>query len=406
VLPSHRIDIVVHGRFHLFAMAEAWLEQGHDVVVLTNYPAWIAGRFGVPSGHVKSLVTHGLATRFASRLPFARFAGLREWLDAFLHRWFGGWAARHVRADADIIIGMTGVMEEVLDTRPKGWKGVMALSRGSSHIRFQDDVLRAESERAGKPVERPTAWMIAREEREYAKSEVIAVLSSFALDSFIAKGEAADRLIVHPLGVDLRTFQASKEVLRARSERIMRGERLRVLTVGSFSYRKGALDLFEVASRLSDKMVFRFVGDMPAETFELQAKARSHIDMHPRVAESALAAYYDWADIFLFPTIEDGFAAVLMQAAAAGLPIVATANCSAPDIVSEGRNGWIVDIRNPDAIISRLMQCDAQRDGLAPMAGIAAQMAGERGWSSVAATLIDDMRARFPRLNDVGRGSV
>jgi glycosyltransferase involved in cell wall biosynthesis len=390
-----KIDIVVQGRFHLFDMALAWLEQGQDVVVHTNYPGRVAGHFGLPRTKVRSFVPHGVAARIAGRLPLS---AVRDQVEARLHTWFGTWAAGSVRPDSQLVIGMSGVMEEVLNSRPTEWKGVAVVSRGSSHIRFQDEVLRGEEERAGTAVPRPTKWMIAREEREYAKADLVAVLSTFARDSFIAAGVSPARLVLHPLGVNLRTFHASEETLAERVSRIRSGGKLRILTVGSFSFRKGALDLVHVAERLSDKMEFRFVGDTPAEASELADRARDHISFVPRVPEGALTGHYAWADIFLFPTIEDGFAAVLMQAAAAGLPVLATRNCSGPDIIREGHNGWIVDIRDPGAITSRLMRCDEQREGLARMIRVSAKAAGGCGWSVVCDALLGDLKARFPML--------
>jgi glycosyltransferase involved in cell wall biosynthesis len=83
--------------------------------------------------------------------------------------------------------------------------------------------------------------------------------------------------------------------------------------------------------------------------------------------EAELPNHYAWGDVFLFPTIEDGFAAVLSQAAANGLPILASENCGAPDILEKGRSGWIVPIRRPDLLIDRMIWCQENREELASM---------------------------------------
>jgi colanic acid/amylovoran biosynthesis glycosyltransferase len=59
-----KIGIGVHGRFHAFELARALIEAGQDVTVFTNYPAFIAERFGVPRQRVVGHAIHGVAVRF------------------------------------------------------------------------------------------------------------------------------------------------------------------------------------------------------------------------------------------------------------------------------------------------------------------------------------------------------
>ena len=87
--------------------------------------------------------------------------------------------------------------------------------------------------------------------------------------------------------------------------------------------------------------------------------------------------------MFFFPTIEDGFPAVLSQALAAGLPALTTPNGSGPDVVQEGVNGWIVPARDTDAMMQRLDWCDSHRTELAACAEAAVSGHASRalpGW--------------------------
>lgn len=380
-----KIDIVVHGRFHGFALARALLAQGHDVLVHTNYPAPIVARFGVARRHVRTFLLHGLGSRALQKLGGALS---RDRRDRWLHTSFGAWAARSVRPDCDFVHGFTGVMEEYLVTPRALPHQVRTIVRGSAHIREQARLLEEEEMRAGVPLDRPSAWMIEREEREYALADKIFVLSTFAKDSFTARGIAAERLWMTPLGVDVRQFGATPEVREARLRRIRSGQALRVLTVGTFSFQKGIYDLVAVASALSKSMHFRFVGAQAAEAYAFLRTAAEHLDLVERVPESGLAEHYGWADIFLFPTIQDGFAAVLLQAAASGLPIVATANCSAPDFILNNRTGWIVDARNATAMIERLRWCNNHRGSLAEIVKTAGAIDYTRTWDDMARQMV------------------
>jgi glycosyltransferase involved in cell wall biosynthesis len=374
-----RIAIVVQGRFHAFDMARELLALGHDVRLLTNYPRAAVARFGVPPQYVESLVSHALAARAANKI--GRLLGRDKIGEAFLHRGFSRWAAARLRRHpVDVSHCFSGVAEEVLRD-PVRSQRIRSVLRGSSHIRLQRRILDDEEVRAGRAVDKPSDWMVAREEREYAAADLIVVLSQFAKDSFLAQGVPASKLVVFPLGVEPTMFQARPEDVAARRERILSNRKLVVLTVGSFSLRKGAFDYEALARRMAG-MDFVFRGDVGMDATFLQARAGDAITFRPRVAEDALYEDYRAADLFYFPTLEDGYAAVLLQAAAAGLPILATTNCGAADFLTEGQDGWIVPIRRPDLAMDRLSWCDRNREALAGIADAAARPKPVRHWSA------------------------
>jgi len=66
-----------------------------------------------------------------------------------------------------------------------------------------------------------------------------------------------------------------------------------------------------------------------------------------------LAGLYGAADVFLHPSIYEGFGRVLVEAGAAGLPVVATATAGAKDIIIEGETGLLVPIEDAAALARR-----------------------------------------------------
>src|SRR5205823_1206331 len=118
-------------------------------------------------------------------------------------------------------------------------------------------------------------------------------------------------------------------------------------------------------------------------------RAGAYIKFLPRQPQFSLPSIYREADVFLFPTIEDGYAVVLAQAQAAGLPILATANCGAPDILQENENGWVLPIRSPLAFIQKLEWCDLNRGALARMVRCTYEAFRPRDWSEVASDLVN-----------------
>ena len=359
-----RIAIVVHGRFYAFDLALALLQRGHVVRVFTNYPGWATEQFGLSRAHVSSFTLHGILSRAAWKL---RARPPRLYLEEKLHRLFSAWAAKQLARDTwDIVYPWSGVAEEILTRRARNTKYLVM--RGSTHIRTQAELLAQEQTRTGAPQEQPSAWMIAREEREYARADEIVVLSTFARNSFLERGFDGTRVWNLPLAAPTEQFRPTREIVDARRARILAGEPLRVLYVGALSFRKGMYDFAALARGLdATRIVLRVVGPRSAETEGLWQALGNRVELVSKQAEVDLPQQYAWADVFVFPTIEDGFPLTLAQAQASALPILSTVNCSAPDIVTENETGWLLPIRTADAFVERLRWCDAHRAELGAM---------------------------------------
>jgi glycosyltransferase involved in cell wall biosynthesis len=59
-------------------------------------------------------------------------------------------------------------------------------------------------------------------------------------------------------------------------------------------------------------------------------------------------------DVFVLPSLEEGFPMAVAEAMAAGLPVVATAVGGIPEIVEDGRTGYLVRSVDPAALAERL----------------------------------------------------
>lgn len=381
-MATYKIAFAVPGRFDAFDFAHALLARGHDVTILTNYPAWAVARFGIPPNRVRSFWAHGVASRVIHKYQRTPDS---HWGEAALHTMYGRWAAGVIsREKWDMVFAWSGAAEEILQSC-NARNIPCVVTRGSAHIRTQHTLLAEEEKRIGLKIDKPTPWMIAREEREYQTAGLIRVLSSFALRSFVTEGIHQDRLWLNPPTADTSIFRPSAEAIQARQQRILSGAPLRVLFVGALSYQKGAWDLARVVNLVDNKhFSFRVVGPIANECLPLVSTLQNRIDFIPKQPQNDLPHQYGWGDIFLFPTIQDGFAVVLAQAQVAGLPIVATQNSGAPDIIVENLNGWVVPIRSPELIIERLNWCDEHRSELADMVEYAYQTYQPRTWDDCA----------------------
>jgi glycosyltransferase involved in cell wall biosynthesis len=376
-----KLALVVHGRFHAFDLGRALIKQGVDVVLFTNYPKRIVKKFGIPPERVKPFLVHGILSWASAKLFGSKFC------EPTLHKMFGRWAARQLEKQKfDASHSFTGISEEILERHFGGM--INSIMRGSVHIEVQARLLEEEERRAGVRIDKPSQWMIQREKREYAAARFIIVLSSFARDSFLEQGVPARKLFLLPLGSELTRFRPPAEVIEERCARILSGKPLRVLTVGTFSFQKGILDLVSMAEALHGKMAFSFVGSIAKEARALHRQVDGLITFLPKMKQHDLPTVYKGADLFVFPTIQDGYAVVLSQAQASGLPILATTNCAAPDLLQEAKTGWVLPIRSPSSFVDRLHWCDQHRAELAGMVRYTYHDFKPRDWNQVALDLV------------------
>ena len=310
-----KIAVVAHGRFHAFDLVRALIQRGNDVTLFTNYPKWAVEKFGIHRQNVKSFWMHGILSRvlelFHKKMKF-------PFPEAWLHQMFGRWAAQQINRETwDVVHAWSGVCEETQKySRSMDNPRLKLLMRGSSHIRTQAKILEEEERRIGLSIERPSPWIVAREEREYALVDHIIVLSEFARKSFLDQGISSDKLINLPLGVSIQSFRATLESIKERQKRILSSKTLRVLYVGAVSFRKGLWDLIKTTKLLDPAdFDFRLVGPVSKEVKGFLRQFPSNVEIISKQPQKKLPQWYSWGDVFVFPTLEDGYAVVLSQAA-------------------------------------------------------------------------------------------
>src|SRR5690606_21040151 len=164
-------------------------------------------------------------------------------------------------------------------------------------------------------------------------------------------GIARDRIAVVPEPVLRRRDRAP-----AREARGAGGPRT-ILTVGHQYPRKRTVDLLRAVAllppRLADVRV-RVVGTGP-ELPRLRQLARSlgiayRVDFMGRIDDAALEHEYASAHCFCHPSEQEAFGIVIVEAMAAGLPVVAARAAAIPELVKDGVTGRLVPPRDPAAL--------------------------------------------------------
>ena len=115
---------------------------------------------------------------------------------------------------------------------------------------------------------------------------------------------------------------------------------LRVLWLGQVNVRKGIHYLIEAARLLEQEPVeFDIVGPIGISESAIRS-APGNMAFHGRATRDATSKWYLKSDVFVLPTLSDGFALTQLEAMAHGLPVIATPNCGR--VVEDGKTGFLI----------------------------------------------------------------
>ncbi len=227
----------------------------------------------------------------------------------------------------------------------------------------------------------------AREEQEHQAADLILCPSEFVLESMVAVGVPREKLRLVPYGYE------PPASLPIRSP--WDGKRpLRLLFVGSVTLRKGVQYLALALERLRGLPVeTRIVGPLAIQEAGRRRLA-AVAQLTGQVPRPEVAQHYQWADLLVFPSLCEGSATVIYEALAYGLPVITTFN--AGSVVRDGLEGYLVPIRDPEAIAAKIEHLAQNPDLLAWLSHNARQRAREFGWERYAERLIS---ALMPLIN-------
>ncbi len=105
-----------------------------------------------------------------------------------------------------------------------------------------------------------------------------------------------------------------------------------------------------------------------------------------------MQAAYQAADLFIFPSVAEGFGQVLLESLASGLPILSTTHTAAPDLIQDGQEGFIVQPRHPEVLAEKVEWALTHRSELLAMRTAARSAALRFSWERFRVGIVDATR--------------
>ncbi|MCX8111881.1 MAG: glycosyltransferase [Bacteroidia bacterium] len=192
--------------------------------------------------------------------------------------------------------------------------------------------------------------LIRRQEAEIKSADKVVVLSSFAKRTLIEKGVPSEKIAIIPLGVEANVFTPASRLLRSP---------FRVVYVGRIDPLKGVHVLLKAWERLNlPQAELWIVGHVVPEMQRVLAQYEGRFRLIQALSREKLPDLYRQATVLVFPTLMDAFGLVLLEAMASGLPVIATQNSAAPDVLEEG----IIPADDGEALQAALLDFYKRRD--------------------------------------------
>lgn len=393
-----------------YAIPRALLRQQMLGWLVTD--AWVP-----PSSFLAKLSGSGLADRFHNDLRdaaveafnssliifemFARARRLQEW-EAIVarNRWFqrkvvsllqsqlrkGAWLPRSfalstidsvkrrgshgaLRSRPILLSYSYTALEPFRHAKSRGWKTVLVqIDPGPEEERIVAEEIARVPELAGKWRPAPSGyWDSWREECSLA--DAIVVNSEWSRQELVLSGVPREKLTVISLAYETPDVGGQKSAVgavRSYPDRFTRERPMRVLFLGQVNLRKGVARLLEAAKILRDAPVeFWMVGPVQISNAEALAD-NARVKWFGVATRKQAAEKYTNADVFILPTLSDGFAITQLEAQAFGLPVISSKFCGG--VVESGLNGIILGEPSAANIAAAVRDCIAEPDRLQKLA--------------------------------------
>ncbi len=226
-------------------------------------------------------------------------------------------------------------------------RGALAVVDQIDPGRVEWDLVQEEAQRwpdYAQPEPAPAPGYYERAQAEWRAADVTVVNSEWSRRALVQQGADPRRIAVLPLAYEAGPATSPPPAVGARE--------LTVLWLGSVILRKGIPYLIEAARRFVGQPVRFLVAGPSGIRAEAQHAAPPNVDWLGQVPRGEAARLYQSADVFVLPTLSDGFAITQVEALAHGLPVIATPNCG--DVVEDGRTGFLVPARDAAALAAAI----------------------------------------------------
>ncbi|MDR2408803.1 MAG: glycosyltransferase family 4 protein [Bacteroidales bacterium] len=322
----------------------------------------------------------GLVLLFALRVPF--FFKLFPNYFQYVHNSFGRKVAKYAikeNVDAVIMYDTDALCcFKILQAKAPHIKRILDVSIASrlfsKSIYEQDALLYNDSYILKERSYSLNKRILCDIEKEISLTDYFLVGSQFVQRSLEYNNIDSKKINIIPYGIDITkfTYKVKKKCETP----------LKLIFTGNDMYRKGIHHLLNVVSQFDKtQVVLTIVGVFSNKEYYYQQYAkRDNIHFTGFVTHDTLSELYHQADVFVLPSLAEGFAQVSIEAMSCGLPVICTENSGCNDAIVDYENGFVIKASDREALKNRIEWCIQNKDKLVQMGKNARKIATSYTW--------------------------
>ncbi|MBN1416363.1 MAG: glycosyltransferase [Bacteroidales bacterium] len=194
----------------------------------------------------------------------------------------------------------------------------------------------------------------------FEEGDIFMPITNYAKSKLINLGCPANKIIIHHMGVDCSRF-----ILRQRS--LKQNEPLNIVSIGRLVEKKGfeyGIRAIAKLIKLGYKLSYMIIGDgelrINLEQLARKLGIEANIHFTGWQTQEQILKILEGAHIMIAPSItaangeEEGLPVVLMEALAVGLPVISTKHAGIPELIENGKNGFLIPERDSDALAEKI----------------------------------------------------
>lgn len=205
--------------------------------------------------------------------------------------------------------------------------------------------------------------------REIKNTDYFLAPSQIVRKSLIYCGAEDEQIRIIPYGADLTRFGFVP--------RTVHSEPLKLIFVGAVDHRKGIHHLLKVVSDMGDQVDVKLVGVYDTQG-DIYQRYKNHENIHfcGFATHDILAGLYQESDVFVFPTLGEGFGMVVIEAMSCGLPVIISDVAGGNDAITDGVDGFEFEAGNDEQLRQKIQWFLDHKEQL-PTMGINARETAE-----------------------------
>ena len=212
--------------------------------------------------------------------------------------------------------------------------------------------------------------------RELNETDYFIAASSFTKQTLIENGANPSNIFVAPYGVNTNHYPFKKRETP---------RKISFVFVGSLVERKGLYYLLNAAKRLEDEGLdfeLKFTARNAQDTSMFAEYGLNNVTIYNNLSHGQLIDLLHSSDVFVFPSLFEGFAFVIIEAMSTGLPVITTPRTIGLDVISNGQEGFVIPPSNIDALVDKMKYFIMNPETCKVMGEKAAQKAKELTWEN------------------------